>query len=56
MVLKDIQAILIPEFTIITTYLGKPIISREREDLKFESVKNLKIRENYFGVFKEEAL
>ena len=49
MVLKDIQAILIPEFTIITTYFDKLIISREREDLKFESEKNLKIRENYLG-------
>ena len=50
MVFKDIQAILklIPEFTIITTFLDKPRILKGRGALKFELGK---IRVNLLGVF-----
>ena len=51
MVFKNIQAILIPEFTIITTFLDKSKISRVGGFLKRKPGKTFKIRPNHLGVF-----
>ena len=55
MVFKDIQAILMPEFTIITIFLNKPRISKEGRELNFEPEKILKIRPNHLRVFTREG-
>ena len=51
MLFKVIQAILIPEFTIIITVLGKPRISNGEGALKIEPRIFSKIRQNYIRVF-----
>ena len=52
MIFKDIQAIHIPEFTIIATVLDTPRISKGGGALKIKPGKLLKIRPTHLGVFK----
>ena len=52
MIFKDIQAIFIPELTIITKDLYKPRISKGEGTFKIEPLKKIKIQTNHLGIFK----
>ena len=54
MVFKDIQAILIPEFTIMTEVLDKSRISKGGGALKIDPGYFLKIQPNSLGIFTRE--